>query len=244
MRPLVLCYHATSATWPYRLSLPPAVVERQVASLLRRRWRPARAADVVAGRRRLLHVTFDDAYRSVLDVLPALERLNVPATVFACSDYGDGGPLAIPELEEQARLHADELRTMTWDELRECAERGVEIGGHTKSHARLTELGDAELRTELVESRERIEAELGRPCVFLAYPYGAWDARVAATARAAGYEAAFALLDGVPGDDFAVPRSDLYPKDGAPTRFLLKTEPGVARALAAVRARGVFSRRS
>lgn len=244
MRPLVLCYHAASATWPYRLSLPPEVIERQVARLLRRRRRPATAAEVLDGRGRLLHVTFDDAYRSVSDVLPALRRLGVPVTIFACSDYGDGGPLAIAELAAEAGRHAEELRTMTWDELRACAEDGVEVGSHTRSHAHLTQLGDSELRDELEESRSRIEAELGRPCRFFAYPYGEWDGRVAVAVRAAGYEAAFALLDGVPGDRFSIPRSDLYPKDESPLRFALKTEPIVARRLAGMRAaRAVSSAR-
>jgi peptidoglycan/xylan/chitin deacetylase (PgdA/CDA1 family) len=238
LRPLVLCYHAASATWPYRLSLPPATIERQVRRLLRRGYRAVRADDVIRGRGRRLHVTFDDAFRSVADVVPALERLGVPVTVFACSGYADdGGPLAIRELAEQAEAYPDELATMTWDELRALAERGVEIGAHTVSHAHLRELDGDELRTELEDSRARIEAELGKPCRHLAYPYGEWDDRVAAAARAAGYTAAFALLDGRPGDAFAVPRSDLYPKDDGALRFALKTEPPLARAVAAALAR-------
>jgi peptidoglycan/xylan/chitin deacetylase (PgdA/CDA1 family) len=79
------------------------------------------------------------------------------------------------------------------------------------SHPHLPRLDDAGLRLELEESKARIEDELGRPCRFLAYPFGDDDARVHEAAEAAGYEAAFAL----PGPDdrvdrFAVPRVGMY----------------------------------
>jgi peptidoglycan/xylan/chitin deacetylase (PgdA/CDA1 family) len=105
---------------------------------------------------------------------------------------------------------------MDWNMLREIAERGVEIGGHTSTHAHLTRLSDAELRHELRDSRERIEAELGRPCRLFAYPYGEHDARVRSAVRAAAYEAAFVIRGpSRPFDRYAVPRLDLYRKHGA-----------------------------
>ena len=85
---------------------------------------------------------------------------------------------------------------MDWDELRSLADDGIEIGSHTVSHPHLTRLDDATLRLELVDSRERVEDEIGRPCRFLAYPFGEEDGRVRRAARDAGYEAAFALRTG------------------------------------------------
>ena len=76
---------------------------------------------------------------------------------------------------------------MSWSELRAIAEDGIEVGSHTITHPRLTQLSPAELERELVESRERIEDELGRPCRFLAYPYGDEAEHVRAAAEAAGY---------------------------------------------------------
>jgi peptidoglycan/xylan/chitin deacetylase (PgdA/CDA1 family) len=160
-------------------------------------------------------VTFDDAYRSVENVLPSLDRLGVPATIFACSRFADAAaPLAVPELASQPET---ELLTMGWDELREHAARGVEIGSHTVSHPHLPRLGDGEIERELRESRERIEAELGRRCRFVAYPYGEEDARCRAAARAAGYEAAFALPrfgDPLEENLYALPRLGLFRGDG------------------------------
>lgn len=238
---LVLCYHAVSSSWEHRLSIPAPTLERQLRLLLLRRFRPARASDVVAGRGRLLHVTFDDAYRSVANVLPALERLGVPATVFACSGVA-GRPLAIPELAAEAASRPRELETMDWDELAGLAERDVEIGSHTVSHPHLPRLSDAELRRELVDSRAEIEDRLARPCRFLAYPFGDEDARVRRAAEAAGYEAAFAL----PGNEsrldlYALPRVGVYPRDGT-VRLTLKTTASLRRPAAAL-ARATGSRR-
>jgi peptidoglycan/xylan/chitin deacetylase (PgdA/CDA1 family) len=228
---LVLCYHAVSARWEHRLSIPPATLERQLRGLLARRFRPVDAAGAVSGGGRLLHVTFDDAYRSVANALPALERCGIPATVFACSGIA-GEPLAVPELADEAAARPEELRTMDWDELAGLVERGVEIGSHTVSHPHLPRLSDEELRRELVDSRAELEDRLGRRCRYLAYPFGDEDGRVHAVAESAGYEAAFAL----PGNEsvanrFAVPRVGVYPRDNA-VRLALKTSATIRRPAA------------
>lgn len=236
-RPLVLCYHAVSDTWIDPLAVPPATFERQVRWLVRQGYRPVSAADTLANRRRTLHVTFDDAYRNIAGALRALDRLKVPTTVFACTDHAqDGRCLDVPELRHRAPPSSRELDTMSWETLRELAERGVEIGSHTASHPHLPTLDDTELVRELCSSRERMEDELRRPCSFLAYPYGEDDRRVRAAARAAGYTAAFTLdsPDGA-ADPFALPRVDIYRGDGA-ARFAMKTAPGRRQATALTRA--------
>jgi peptidoglycan/xylan/chitin deacetylase (PgdA/CDA1 family) len=206
--------------------------ERQVRSLRFRRYRPVAAADAASGRGRVFHVTFDDAYTSVAAAIPTLERLGVPATVFACPEFADDGrPLAIPELAAEASAHPDELATMNWDQLRDLVAHKVEIGSHTLSHVYLTQLTDAELSRELRESRERIEAELARPCRFVAYPYGDDDERVHRAARLAGYEAGFAAPGRLaPASVYALPRVGIWRHDG-PLRVTLKTTGIVRRAL-------------
>jgi len=223
---LVLCYHALSAAWgPCGLSLAPEELERQLAALLRRGYRPGTVEEALGGRRRL-HVTFDDAYRSVEAAMPVLERLGVGATVFACAGPADagGGPLEIPELEAEAAVFPDEVLTMDWDALRALAEHGIEVGSHTVSHPHLARLGDEEIGRELRESRARIEDELGRPCRYLAYPYGESDERVRRIARDTGYAAAFGLARGGRPDRYALPRIGVYRRD-SPLRLRLKTSP-------------------
>jgi peptidoglycan/xylan/chitin deacetylase (PgdA/CDA1 family) len=174
------------------LSISPELLLRQVRFL--RRFRLVRAS-------------FDDAFRSAATVFPALRELGVPIQIFACTGYArDGRPLPIPEL---AGDDQQELATMQWDELRAHAEAGVTISSHTVTHPHLTALSDDELRHELVDAKQELEDQVGRPCPELAYPYGEHDRRVRRFARAAGYERAYGIWrDG--DDPYALHRLDLY----------------------------------
>lgn len=224
-RPLVLCYHAVADDWPDPLAVTQAAFEHQLQTILARGYRPVRAAQAVAGSGKLVHVTFDDAFRSVARAVPVLQRLGVPATVFACPGFADGdGTFAVPELTgRQLPQHAEQLSTMGWPELRELSQQGIEIGSHTVTHPHLPALDQDELERELRESRERLEDELSAPCRFLAYPFGDEDQRVRATARASGYAAAFALPGTQTATDlYAVPRVGIWREDGS-VRVRVKT---------------------
>lgn len=235
-RPLTLCYHAASVTWPHRLSLPQETIERQIAACIRRGFTPAPIADVVRGRGRLLHVTFDDAFLSTAGTIASLAAHGVASTVFVCTGLADRGgePLAIEELAEELRDYPKELVTLSWADLTELSsDVGVEIGSHTVSHARLWELSGDELERELRESKSSIEDHLGRHCRYLTYPFGRAGDRVIRAARRAGYEAAFLLSNGRWNERHGLPRIDLYPPDRG-LRLLLKTEPLVSLPIAAL----------
>ena len=226
MRPLVLCYHAVVEGEPQRLAVRRESLESQLRSLLRRGYRPVTATDSVERRGRLLHVTFDDAYRSVVDVLPLLAGLGVPVTIFACTRYArDGRPFDVSELREDIAARPAAFATMDWEALRAAAANSVEIGSHTVSHPHLPRLSDAELDRELSESKAELEDELGARCRHLAYPYGEEDDRVRAAARRTGYDAAFAVDPGRGRSDrFALPRLAVYRHDTT-VGFRLRTSP-------------------
>lgn len=234
---LVLCYHSVSRDWEHALSVTPDAFREQVTSLARCGVAPVSAEALSAGERRGLHVTFDDAYKDILGALPLLDELGLPATIFVSSAFADEGrPLAVPELAADAEAHPELLATMSWDELREVAARGVEIGAHTVSHPHLTRLTDEELDRELSDSKQRIEDELGRPARLLAYPYGEHDARVHDAVRRAGYAAAFAQWPGSSlSNAFALPRVSFYRGESL-RRVTLKTTP-LGRGIASLRER-------
>jgi peptidoglycan/xylan/chitin deacetylase (PgdA/CDA1 family) len=221
---LVLCYHSVSDGWEHALSVTPEAFREQAESLAGAGVPPVSAEALAAGERRGLHVTFDDAYVGVLDALPVLERLGLPATIFVSAGFADEGrPLAVPELAADAEAHPELLATMTWDQLREVAARGVEIGSHTISHPHLTQLTDAELDRELTDSKQRVGDELGRPARLLAYPYGEHDSRVHDAVRRAGYSAAFAQWPGSSlRNPLALPRVSFYRGESL-RRITLKT---------------------
>jgi peptidoglycan/xylan/chitin deacetylase (PgdA/CDA1 family) len=79
----------------------------------------------------------------------------------------------------------------SWDRVRRAAaHKLVRIGAHTLSHPPLSALDDDEARHEIVGSRRRIEAEIGRPVHHFAYPFGdhgSAGARDFALAREAGF---------------------------------------------------------
>lgn len=89
---------------------------------------------------------------------------------------------------------------MSWDQLREMAAAGMEIGSHSCSHTVLANESRQSIRSELIQSRLRIEAEIGAPCHSLAYPVGgntAINPLVVAEARDAGYQYACSYISGM-----------------------------------------------
>ena len=241
---LILCYHAVSDGWPTPLAVTRSALERQLELLLDRGYRGVSFSEAFrsppSGPR--LAVTFDDAYQSVLvNARPVLDGLGLPGTVFVPTDFPDrpDRPMSWRGIDQWlGSEHEDELRPLSWDQLAGLAEGGWELGSHTRSHPRLPGLDDARLEAELRGSRAVLERALGRPCHALAYPYGAWDARVAAAAERAGYLAAGTLLArihrrrevGGSALPLGWPRVGVYRGDDMP-RFRLK----VSRALRLIR---------
>ena len=144
---------------------------------------------------RSVAITFDDAYRSVLELArPILDSFAAPATVFVPTDYiGDEEPLCWPGID---RWHggADEreLTPMSWAQLRDARQAAAGRSARTPaSHPHLTQLDDSgAAQMSSPAPRPRAKRTLGASCTSLAYPYGDVDARVVAATARAGYRAA------------------------------------------------------
>jgi peptidoglycan/xylan/chitin deacetylase (PgdA/CDA1 family) len=231
---LVLCYHGVSESWESELAVTPAQLEEQVGTLLGRGYEAVgfREAVLAPPARRTLSITFDDAYLSVYDLArPILSGLGVPASVYAPTDWiGRSEPMRWDGIEGWLGTPDErELTPMTWGQLGELRDEGWEVGSHTCSHPRLTEVDDERLRTELEKSRAACAEALGGPSDTIAYPYGDVDDRVVAAAAAAGYRAGGALPH-APHAESALrwPRVGVYRWDGR-RRFGLKASPTVRR---------------
>jgi peptidoglycan/xylan/chitin deacetylase (PgdA/CDA1 family) len=73
-----------------------------------------------------------------------------------------GGPLEVSEF-------------MSWGELREMSNRGMEICPHTVSHCNLNKVPLLTARREIHNSKIAIEKETGREIVAFSYPFGSSD---------------------------------------------------------------------
>jgi hypothetical protein len=115
-------------------------------------------------------LTFDDGFQSVYrEALPVLERYGLSATVFLTVGI-DGAQ------QSGGRLPTFEGRQMlSWAEIREMQQSGIEFGAHTLTHRDLTRLAAEEVAIEMSHSKERIENSLGTPVTSFAYPFGRYD---------------------------------------------------------------------
>lgn len=134
---------------------------------------------------RVVAITLDDGYADNLEAaLPVLQRHGFGATCYAVSG----------SLGRYNTWDADKLSVrkplMTRAQLRAWHDGGMEVGAHTRSHPRLTQIDDARLRAEIGGCKADLEDLLGAPVGQFCYPYGDMDDRVVAATREAGYTAA------------------------------------------------------
>ncbi len=138
------------------------------------------AAPFAAAAQRLGVTTTESAGASLQACVEALKRLD-----------GAARERAIAEWEALCGCSADaRFAAMTPTQVRELAQRGHEIGGHSLSHALLPQCDDAQLARELEASRAELAGWCGAPIASLAYPDGAYDERVLAAAERAGFRLA------------------------------------------------------
>lgn len=208
---VVLIYHHVSADTPASTSVTPATFERHLDFLERNEFNPwplSRILDAVAARaplpRNTVAITFDDAYRSVLEeALPRLQRRGWPFTLFVNTEAVDRGYAT----------------SLNWEQIRELARAGVEIANHSHSHDHLVRRRDGESEAQwrqrvvrdIETAAERIEAETGSRSRLFAYPFGEYSDALKAVVRDLGYRG-IAQQSGAVGyltDMLAVPRFPL-----------------------------------
>lgn len=177
------------------LSVAPEAFAEQLALLAELKFTPIDTADLARSWReggplpeRPVLITFDDGYEGVhRHALPVLAKHGFASTLFVSTGwirgaYDTGGGL-------------DTM--LDWDQVRELANAGVEIGGHSHTHPQLDQLGQDALWFELLRCKEIIAEELGRRPASFAYPYGYSSRRVRRTVREAGFSQSLAVGNGL-----------------------------------------------
>jgi len=148
-----------------------------------------------------LVVTFDDGFRTqATNAAPLLRDAGFSACFFLITDLvGADEARAAALCRERLHLPAP-VEPMTWADAAALVQEGHELGSHTRSHPNLAALSPDELETELLESRGRVEEEVGTTVRHLSAPYGdaaRFASAVSAAARTAGYASCASALRGV-----------------------------------------------
>lgn len=186
---VVLCYHRLEGKAGGTLSIEADAFKKQMQEIKERGLAVISMQDFLAWRRgektippKSVLITIDDGYLSGYEVgLPVLKEHGYPATFFIYTKFVNSGG-----------------KSLTWAQLAELRDAGMEIGCHTVSHQDLRRKpakapGDYEswLKEEVETSKQLLEEKLGIAVKTIAYPYGLHNEKVHAACKAAGYDAAF-----------------------------------------------------
>jgi peptidoglycan/xylan/chitin deacetylase (PgdA/CDA1 family) len=189
--------------------ITPAAFEAQMKELKDRGITVISMQDLLAWKRgeknippRCAIITFDDGWKSQYEVAwPIMKRFGYPFTMFIFTEGVRGGSLGGSE-------------AITWEQLAEMRDAGVDIEAHSATHQdlreghniMLTESGGKRTRTkltgaeyeqwvqnEVVGSKQLLEQRLGIKVNCFAVPFGNYNEQVKELARNAGYQAMFTV---------------------------------------------------
>lgn len=133
-------------------------------------------------------LTFDDGYIDFYStVAPLLAERGLPATLYITT-----GALHAPGRPADGGLFPP-APMLSWGQVEELDELGVEIGGHTRTHPQLDTLPGPRLRDEVVGCKRQLEDALGHPVTAFAYPHGYSSPAVCRLVQEAGWTSAAAV---------------------------------------------------
>jgi len=145
-----------------------------------------------ANPQRHVFLTFDDGYHDVFEhALPALRGHGVCGVLFLVADL-------VGKTNEWDQRTGDIVEPlMDAAQVRDWLAAGQEIGAHTCTHPRLTQLAPAIAREEVCASKKRLEDQFGVAVEHFCYPYGDWNDAVRDLVAEAGYKSACTTNPGV-----------------------------------------------
>jgi peptidoglycan/xylan/chitin deacetylase (PgdA/CDA1 family) len=207
---IIFCYHRLVDKIRYPgTEITPAAFEAQMKELKDRGITVISMQDLLAWKRseknippRCAVITFDDGWKSQYEVAwPIMKKFGYTFTMFIYTEGVRGGSLGGGE-------------AITWEQLADMRDNGVDIEAHTATHQDLREghnimlasTGGKRTRTkltgpqyeqwvrnEVVGSKELLEQRLGIKVNCFAVPFGTYNEHVKELARNSGYEAMFTV---------------------------------------------------
>jgi peptidoglycan/xylan/chitin deacetylase (PgdA/CDA1 family) len=188
---IVFCYHRQEGGKLGAMSMDPEAFEQEMQKLKDAGIAVIPMQDFLAWRRgeksippKCAIITFDDGYVSNYNVAwPIMKKFGYPFTMYVYTKFISSGG-----------------KSITWEQLAEMRDAGVDIGSHTLTHSDLrSKKGrtpadyEAFIRAEVTDSKKLLEQKLGIQVSTLAYPYGNHNEEVRKITAEAGYEAAFTV---------------------------------------------------
>lgn len=164
------------------LTVTPADFEAQLAFLKEQGYQTISLEDLIyylaIGRPlppKPIVLTFDDGYRDAYTyAFPLLQEYGFIGSFFPITSFSDEGR------EEY----------LTWEQVVEMAQAGMEFGSHSKDHPDLRNKSFDFLVWQTLGSKESVEAHSGQTVRFFSYPAGRYDENVIVVLASAGYWAA------------------------------------------------------
>lgn len=229
-RVTILCYHSVTRlteqqiTDPHKLHCNVELFLRQL-DYLQAHHRLISLGEFLSARRQNLKLppgaailTFEDGVRNFLTVVaPILVKRGIPATSFIVTGENF--------TRESSNLNGhwtpeDDKSFLSWTEVRQLAGQGLEFGSHTCSHQPLPELSLTEVRSELEDSLNALERQLGRYSFPLSYPHGRTSEEINRLSKTIGFSCAVTTELGPNDADcdlFALRRTVIASDDDLPT---------------------------
>jgi peptidoglycan/xylan/chitin deacetylase (PgdA/CDA1 family) len=176
------------------------------------------ATGAIGAGNRIWHDTVFDAFRFATAGRARLKDAVVPELVLETPEtrqrslevtlaraktlYGEERRNFVDDLESKLRpnLPADaHHRMLSWDQVREMHNAGIEFGSHTVSHTILSYIPRSEMVKELRDSKRELSDQLAAPICSFAYPNGKpadYNAEAKAVLRECGYSWAVTCCSG------------------------------------------------
>ena len=141
--------------------------------------------------RRPVIISFDDGYRDTYELaFPILREYGMTASVFVVA-----APKSPVNYWDRCDTYPP-APLMTQSQILELHQAGFEIGSHSLTHARLTEVPREQAWDEITRSRMLLEILLNAPVRSFCYPYGLVTPPIKEIVRQAGYSVGVGVYSG------------------------------------------------